>query len=250
MSVIRLSQNWVLSEPSTLQAVAFDTPIQDEVGTLVWKLDLPKSPQASDRELGHLEQEIMASKQVLEKIPQEIELVGSRRIKGRATDLSFLNQVTTPEAELFEMLDDISPLESSFSFEISKKSRINWLKATQEFENSLNRIKSMISQFALVETSVEGQVIGRTIISWSGKTDSSLQATSGYDKFHLHQRSLQSALASRYLLINTMVVTAQSAARLSALLAIPGGAIVALPAVWKYINRIMNELEKYHNITM
>jgi hypothetical protein len=46
-----------------------------------------------------------------------------------------------------------------------------------------------------------------------------------------------------------LVITAQSAARLSALLAIPGGVVMALPAVWKYITRLIDELEKYQEQT-
>jgi hypothetical protein len=107
----------------------------------------------------------------------------------------------------------------------------------------------MLTQFANVETSVQGRIIGRTIVSWSGKFDTSWHPSRGRNDSHLHQRSLEAALASRRLLLNLLIVSTQSATKLSVLLAVPGGPIMVLPAIWKYVKRMIDEFEKYQNLT-
>ncbi|MEJ2267272.1 MAG: hypothetical protein P8X95_27830 [Anaerolineales bacterium] len=49
-------------------------------------------------------------------------------------------------------------------------------------------------------------------------------------------------------MLRTFIVTTQGAAKLSILLATPGGAILALPAAWKYVNQILAELEKIRDL--
>lgn len=249
MSIPPLTQIWEIDATSSEQDLSFDSPSLADTSQLVWKLDLPESSPAAERELESLEGEIQSANKVLEEIPHVIERIGHQRSKSRSGDLSFqLEQLPAHEAELFDLLNELSPSDVGLSFGFPGKSKLDLQKAAQEFENFLDRVKKMLTHFALVETSVQGKVIGRTLVSWSGKTESSWQSTSSTQQFYLHERSLQAALASRYLVINMVVISAQSAARLSALLAIPGGAVLALPAVWRYITRILNQLEKYQTL--
>jgi hypothetical protein len=250
MSIPRLAHNWELPPSSLLKEVSFDATAPSDLDTIVWKLDLPEDNPTKDRELKHLEEEIRSTRKALERIPLEIERLGYRRSQATSGELSFRSeQVTASEAEFFYLLESISSANGGLSFDLSGKSRLDWQKAAEEFEDALTRTKTMLTKFALVETSIQGELIGRTVVSWSGKTESSWLSARGPEQVHLHQRSLRAALASRFLLLNMLVITAQSAARLSALLAIPGGVVMALPAVWKYITRLIDELEKYQEQT-
>lgn len=216
----------------------------------IWKLDLPASLPAAESELLFLEHQIKSTQKTLDEIPERIGRAGYQASKAAAGELSFqFQQIPAPEAELFDLLGGMIPPLTGVSFGISGKSRLDWEKVSREFEISLNRIKMMLTKFALVETSIQGKVIGRTVVGWSGKTETSWHPASETEQFHIHKRSLQVALASRYLLLNMLLVSAQSAAKLSTFLAVPGGAIMALPAVWKYISQILKDLEKYQNLT-
>jgi hypothetical protein len=250
MTLPKLAQLWELSPSYPNQDVSFDTQAQANAETAIWKFDLPEAISTAERELQYLESEIQSTKMALEEIPLQIERIGHMHLKATSGELSFQSQdVKGADWELFTLLGELSPLETGLSFDYSGKTSQNLKNAVQEFENSFNRIKSVLTLFALVETSIAGKVIGRTRVSWTGKTESSWQLTGGVEQFHLHQRSLQAALASRYLLLNMLLISAQGAVKLSALLAIPGGAIMALPAVWKYITHVMKELEKYQRLT-
>jgi hypothetical protein len=250
MSIPRLANKWELSTSSLDEDISFDIPNEMDTESIFWKLDLPKPYSAAERELQDLENEIETTEKILDQIPIEIERAGNRRSKVSSGDLSFQSQqITDAEAELFALVNDLNPTEAGLSFDLSDQSRVNWQKAAQELEDSFHRIKMILTRFAVVETRIQGEFIGQTVVGWSGRTDSSWQSPGSMDTYHLHKRSLQAALASRYLLLNMLVISAQSASRLAALLAIPGGAVLALPAVWKYVSRILNELEKYQTKT-
>jgi hypothetical protein len=64
------------------------------------------------------------------------------------------------------------------------------------------------------------------------------------DQAALHQCALALALASRDTMIRTFIIAARGAAKLSMAMATPGGAILALPAVWDFINRVTAEGKK------
>ena len=61
------------------------------------------------------------------------------------------------------------------------------------------------------------------------------------DQAALHQRAVTLALASRNTLIRTVIVAVRAAAGLSMAMAAPGGAVLVLPAVWDFINRVTAE---------
>jgi hypothetical protein len=95
-----------------------------------------------------------------------------------------------------------------------------------------------------VESEMEGRFLGRTAASWTGDMDTVWPEDVRPDQAALHQRALTLALASRDTMIRTVIIVASCAAKLSMAMATPGGAILALPAVWDFINRVMAEGKK------
>ena len=88
-------------------------------------------------------------------------------------------------------------------------------------------------------------MVGRTAVGWAGDFDTTWQAHAAPSQFALHRRSLALALASRDALLNTFVLTAQTVAKLSTLVAVPGGFVLALPVIWRFINNILKDYEAY-----
>jgi hypothetical protein len=250
MTIPALFQMWEVPSPSELQILSYEAGGSPEVGLSQWRLDLPEDDTAAESHIKQLESEILSIREVLEKVPLQIERLGSLRLKTLSGELSFDQQeVPAADAEFYALLNVAAPTSERTSFDTASGSRVEWQKAAQEFKISVDRIKTMLTQFANVETSVQGRIIGRTIVSWSGKFETSWHPSRGQNDSRLHQRSLEAALASRRLLINLLIVSTQSAAKLSVLLAVPGGPIVVLPAIWKYVTRMINEIEKYQNLT-
>ena len=91
-------------------------------------------------------------------------------------------------------------------------------------------------------------MLARTVVGWTGDLDTLWEQYLRPEQIDLHRRSLNLAITSRAAMLRTFIVTTQGAAKLSILLATPGGAILALPAAWKYVNQILAELEKIRDL--
>jgi hypothetical protein len=61
----------------------------------------------------------------------------------------------------------------------------------------------------------------------------------------LHQRTLNLTLETRALMLRSLILVASGAGKLSVLMTTPGGALLALPAVWKFVNQVRAEWEKF-----
>jgi len=60
----------------------------------------------------------------------------------------------------------------------------------------------------------------------------------------LHEHTLQLALASRQMLLRTSAMILANATKLSALIATPGGIVLAIPAVLRFINEVRKQLKQ------
>jgi hypothetical protein len=250
MTIPGVLQIWETPSPAELQILSYEAGHPLEVQISQWRLDLPEDDISAEYNIKQLELEILSIRDILDKAPLQVELLGSRHLKTISGELSFAQQeAPAAEAEFFALLNVAVPTTERMSFDTADGSRLDWQKAAQEFRVSVDRIKTTLTQFANVETSVQGRFIGRTMVSWSGKFETSWHPSNNWNESRLHQRSLKAALASRRLLLNLLIVSTQTAAKLSVLLAVPGGPIMVLPAVWKYVTRMMNEIEKHQNLT-
>jgi hypothetical protein len=88
---------------------------------------------------------------------------------------------------------------------------------------------------------MQEDLLGQTTVSWSGDVNTVWRVGLSPEDVKLHQRTLALALQSRDTLLQILVMATQFAVKLSVLLAMPGGAILALPAAWKFINQVLAE---------
>jgi hypothetical protein len=118
-------------------------------------------------------------------------------------------------------------------------------EAEEKFRNVLTRLTQSLAYYAFVETQIEGRLLCRTTLSWSSDSQTLWQSGITAEQLTLHQRTLALAVGSRAALMNTVALTLQSAAKIAALLAVPGGALLALPSAWKFINGVLAEIGQY-----
>ncbi len=131
------------------------------------------------------------------------------------------------------------------SFGLADEIRDGWDKAVEQFQSFVALVVQTLTHYAWVETKIEDHLLVRTAVSWKGDFETAWQDQLDPERMALHQRTLNIALASRAVTLRTFAIVAAAAGKLSALMTAPGGAILALPAAWKYINEIRAELEKY-----
>lgn len=204
-------------------------------------------------QLAGAETQVRASEAVLAAIPQRLERLLQQGQTASATGLSFSTVVegtglAQPEAGLLQMLAELqNGGQPELSFAMGEAPG-NWQRANEQFQAVLRRLLGLVTYLARVETQIEDQLVGCTIVGWTGTMRTAWGTGFGPDHLALHCRSLALALASRQTLLRTLMIVTQGAARISALLAIPGGQILALPVAWKYANQVLAEVDQYHEI--
>jgi hypothetical protein len=241
-------------KPSPPGGTAFGTTATGEAPPTaeapVWRANLPADPKQADRDLDRAEEGLEAAQQALDAAASRLDALAEERPSGLAFDVSATGaELPDPEQELLALLEEAKRGGPPVSFGAGEPIRGGWAQATQQFQAFVEQLQRIVSHYAWVETRVQGQLLGRTAVSWTGDMDTAWQAGLNPAQMALHQRTLGLALASRETLIRTFVVTASGAARLSVLLSTPGGAILALPAAYKFINQVRTELERHQQIT-
>ncbi len=208
----------------------------------VWRTSLPADPAAADAMLDRAERQLEATQAALEAVSRRVEALAAGSAAGAA---SFgVERLPDAEAELLDLLTPAAAGQTGLSFGLTDISLGGFQQAQEFFASSLQRLSGAITRLALVETSAGGALVGRTVIDWSGDLETAWQPPLLPERQRQHERSLQNALTARTLLMRMLFTSAQSAAKIAAALAVPGGPIMALPAVWKFMTRIMHDMEQ------
>ncbi len=120
-----------------------------------------------------------------------------------------------------------------------------WERATQEFQAWLSKMTHLVVNYADVQTCIAGELKAWTIVTWTGDMATTWQAGLSPDQIQLHQKTLALAVASRVASMRTFGAVLRGAgllAHTAVLATTPAGAIVALPAVWKFFNLVRDEM--------
>jgi len=149
----------------------------------------------------------------------------------------------TPERELSAMLQELSQTGPDVSFGLTDWLDERWQQAIGQCQDLFSQAAQLVANYAVVETRSAGRLVGRTTVGWTGDVATSfpLGLTSEYAT--LHQATLTLALTSRLTLLQTSATVLRAAATLAhiaTLAAVPGGALLALPAAWKFFQEVLN----------
>jgi hypothetical protein len=145
-----------------------------------------------------------------------------------------------PEAELLRALNALQP---SVSFGLFGKEAIGeQLENLTQWQSFLDQVRNMVTHYARVETEVAGVLVGQTAVGWTGDFESTWTPGVALASMQLHHQSVHLALASRLALVRMVAVVATGAAGLTLTLSIPGGQLMALPAIWKFVRDVLAEI--------
>jgi hypothetical protein len=244
--------NWQVAPSYPSVEVAFDLGRGTDGEASLWQIDLPSDPIAADAQLERSAAQVSATQTALENIPGRIDtLVIQRQVLGShpvAFDMAAFPTLAEPESELLRWLDSVDPGQQvSFGMESVTSSEVKGAGA--QFLQGTDQLLRLLVHFAWVETQVEGDLLARTVVDWTGDSNTAWGGEFTPEQFQLHQRSLRLALASRTTLLRIFIIVTQSAAKISALVATPGGALLALPAAWKFVNKVLAEVKNYQEIS-
>jgi hypothetical protein len=221
-------------------ATSVATPAEG-VDAPVWRATYADCGRA-EASLRFGEASLAFSRKGLGSVPERL----NRLIENQSAALDFGlsspgETLAEPEAEFLALMLEVKDGYSSISFDAEGKPTFGWAQASHQLKTILERMSRFVAAYAWVETRVQEELLGRTVVSWTGDVNTAWRAGLRPEQIRLHQRTLSLALGSRDTLFQTVLLAAQLAVKISVLLSTPGGVILALPAVWRFIHRVLAE---------
>lgn len=237
-------QTWSFAPAQVNDELSFEVAAGPGEPTAVWSLDLPADPEQAQAQLAQMEAQIRAAQAALAIAPERLDTFVQRMESGQEAEFALEaypgdGETQNAEAELLEWLEAVQPGEVSFEAAVSREGELE--ETVSQFRQALDVLTGQILHLAKVETRQDGELIAHSLVSWKGDLDTSWRERISPEEQGLHQRSLKLALISRLAMLKMIVTATQGAVKIAALIATPGGALLALPAAWKYLNALLSQ---------
>jgi hypothetical protein len=226
---------WTMVAP----ALTFAAPAADVGGAPRWRVNLPAAPGPAAEVLAEGTSRLEAWQEALPAAAERLETFAAAYTAGPAFAPV---PAAAPEAELALLLAEVREATAPPSFGPRRWLLRRWQEVAARFHAFLQPLLRTLTHYAWVETTVEGRRLALTSVTWKGSFLTAWQAEAVGARAALHGRALDLALASRDTWVRVLLLALGGAARVAALLAVPGGFLLALPAVWNFICRIGTEL--------
>ncbi len=173
--------------------------------------------------------------------------------KGLSFDAGLLEQQESgPEGDLLALLGDAEVegkrSRREVSFGIQETTSAAWEQAKAGFEALIEQINREVLHFAWVETNIEGSLIARTTVGWTGDAQTAFLDEISDQQVVLHGRTLRIVTQTRSLRLRLFITITSGAAKVSTLIATPAGAVLALPAVYQYVMQIVAQAKQLQSI--
>lgn len=239
---------WTTGNTSLHSGVSFSSPFQQSPAVPIWRVSLPQDLDLASRSLVDAETHLAASQAALEFIPDRINQLAVATNDDLQQQIVFAVSSTKgnlkpSEKELLVSLRSLYGFDTAQSYSLGEGVSIKWSQATQQFQTLMQRMLRIVDNYAWIETCIEQKLQARTIVSWMGDFDTVWSAKFNSSQIELHNRSVVLAIASRNTLIRTFALAAQGAIKFSVLAATPGGTILAVPTLWRFINQVLAEVK-------
>jgi len=231
--------------PPPAEAVSFEAGSMVE-DTPVWRVDLPADLDAASAALAAGESQVEAAQRALDVAVERLGTFVSAQVAAPSFDASSpAAALGDPEAEALALLNEIQTGTPAVSFGLGEKIVAGLDTVAQQFQEFVDALLRNVGSYAWVETRIEGRLVCRTSIGWSGDAKNLWLGPADAQMLALHQRALSIAIESRNTFVKTFIVSAQSAVKLVTLLSVPGGAVLALPTAWRFISQVLAEIKAH-----
>jgi hypothetical protein len=243
---------WEAAPPAPLSFDVGSEPPAPDVP--VWRVNLPEDETEAELALSQAEAQLLASESSLDQVPARLEALTSAAPRGGGVSFdisSFSVEDGSPEASALDLLAQAQAIEQGrpVSYGLEGLASEAWEHARDQFEAFLGQIQREVLNLAWVETSSGTLLLARTVVGWSGDSNTLWSAETTPGQRQLHRRALTAAVKSRLLRIRIFSTVTGGAAKLALLFTTPAGAVLALPAAWKFVNEILKEIKAYQTLS-
>jgi hypothetical protein len=207
----------------------------------VWRIELPESPAESQAILAG---RIRASKLVhqdLVRVDRDLTHLG----RTGAVSFSASDPLLAQKTELLATVDAFqSPVSYSLFRREDKEKESEDQESQQQWLAFVEQVRQTVANYARIETALAGLDVGKTTVGWTGHFATTWGPAATIEMMHVHRQSVRLALDSRIALIRIVSIVAAGAAGLALKAAIPGGQVLLLPAVWRFVRDVQAELRR------
>ena len=212
-----------------------------------WRIELPESPEEAQAILaGQIQASELANRD-LASVNRDLTHIG----RTEAVSFSTSDPLLAQKSNLLATLDAFqSPVSAASAIQYGLFSRKDKKKESEDRESQqqwlafVDRVQRTVANYARIETAMAGRDVGHTAVGWTGDFATTWQPNVTRGMMHTHQQSVHLALGARIALIRIVSVVATGAAGLAVKAAIPGGQVLLLPAIWKFVRDVLAELRK------
>jgi hypothetical protein len=154
-----------------------------------------------------------------------------------------------PEAELEAAIRRMSEPVSYGLFDRKKQAEQEAdLESTSQWRKFLDQVRDMVVNYARVQTEVAGLPIGQTAVDWTGDFHTIWTPVATSADMMLHYHNITATLQWRLGTMRLVGVVSAGAANIAVKLGVPGGQLLALPAVWNFVKDVLAEWRKLQAI--
>ncbi|HEX6569422.1 MAG TPA: hypothetical protein VF015_09660 [Acidimicrobiales bacterium] len=148
----------------------------------------------------------------------------------------------SPERELLAWLDRGMVADERVAF--GGPQDLGWrVRAQRDLADLLDRLRSWLAPTAMVRTATGDRAVALTAHRWSGRTATAAAARASPPELRLHIDAVELVAASRRTVVRVVELAAEGVARIGSRLVLPGGPLLALPATWRFVHRVLDEME-------
>jgi len=203
---------------------------------VIWQARLPEELGAAQAALHNAATRLRADEQALATVEHRLLQVANGAV-------SFSTLAPQPEQTLLRFLASVEPA-SGISFGLRDEIQERWQAAQDQLAALSAQAWETLGSYATVETIQGARLIGRTRINWHGDARSLLIADIDLAQAAIHRQTLALALRSRAALLRMVGLVGRGAAIAATMFTSPAGALLALPAVWQFVQEVLAEVRQ------
>ncbi len=206
-----------------------------------WRIELPESPEEAQAILADQIQASELASRDLASVNRDLTYIG----RTEAVSFSTSDPLLAQKTELLGTLDAFqSPVSYGLFSRKDEKKEHEDRKAHQQWLAFVERVQKTVANYARIETALAGREIGQTAVGWTGDFATTWQPNVTIGMMRTHRQSVHLALGARIALIRIVSIVATGAAGLAVKAAVPGGQVLLLPAIWKFMRDVLAELRQ------
>jgi len=204
----------------------------------LWRLELPTDHEAAMNALDiHAFTLLLDRDGILESAKRLYHFVDSWVFDQPTEAEARIETVGSPEYLLAEAIDGLRSTQARGIIR-------DIPDIVEEFQAFLSRVHAFLSNYAVIETASNGTLLARTCIGWSGDFTSWCREDLTADQALQHIYSMRVAIQRRRMLIQLLSVVIAAAADIGMRVGMPGGVLLALPAIWRFIRMVADEYRR------